>query len=173
MLSLVYGTSGYKKYTGCLKNVPVNLLGTRFKARNCIREPGLQEPYRDILGDGEIRKLALEHIKVIHCLIFTDWKKGNSYTILQKIALWSNVRLLYWPVSSNHDTCTHIADLKKVPIQLEMCLLDGSVVIYFSSGNGDHWPEVVTGTSCVGQKVSLRWLQFSGSCCILGLYIAR
>jgi hypothetical protein len=33
--------------TGCFKNVPVRLLETRFKIRNCISEPGHQEPYRD------------------------------------------------------------------------------------------------------------------------------
>jgi hypothetical protein len=30
------------------ENVPVWLLGTRFKARNCISEPGPQDPYREI-----------------------------------------------------------------------------------------------------------------------------
>jgi hypothetical protein len=32
---------------GVWKNIPVRLLGTRFEARNCISEPGTQEPYRD------------------------------------------------------------------------------------------------------------------------------
>jgi hypothetical protein len=30
------------------KHVPVRLLGSRFEARNCISDPGSQEPYRDI-----------------------------------------------------------------------------------------------------------------------------
>jgi hypothetical protein len=36
------------EYKGRFKKIPVRLLGTRFKARNCISKPGPQEPYRDI-----------------------------------------------------------------------------------------------------------------------------
>jgi hypothetical protein len=34
----------------CLKNDRISLLGTRFEVRNCICEPCLQEPYRDIFN---------------------------------------------------------------------------------------------------------------------------
>jgi hypothetical protein len=40
---------------GVSKNVTVRLLGTRFKARNCICEPGPQEPYRDIFFETPCR----------------------------------------------------------------------------------------------------------------------
>jgi hypothetical protein len=33
---------------GVSKHVPVRILGSRFKARNCISEPSPQETYRDI-----------------------------------------------------------------------------------------------------------------------------
>jgi hypothetical protein len=35
---------------GISRHVPVRLLGTRFKAKNCISEPRPQEPYREILA---------------------------------------------------------------------------------------------------------------------------
>jgi hypothetical protein len=39
-------------FHGVFKNVPVRLLGTRFKARNCISEPGLQEHDRENFWDN-------------------------------------------------------------------------------------------------------------------------
>jgi hypothetical protein len=38
------------KYTGCFqKYVPVKPPGTRFRARNCISEPGPQDPYKLVI----------------------------------------------------------------------------------------------------------------------------
>jgi hypothetical protein len=41
------------------KKVPVNLLGTRFEARNYISEPGPQEAYRDIFNHPVLNRKFL------------------------------------------------------------------------------------------------------------------
>jgi hypothetical protein len=45
-------------------NVPVRLLGTRFKARNCISQPGLQEPYRDIFWEHPVDGVFQKNVHV-------------------------------------------------------------------------------------------------------------
>jgi nesprin-1 len=62
--------------TGLLKKFPVRLLGTRFKARNCIGDPGTQEPYKDILDlfIQSMNPLMINHCSHLQELI-TKWDR--------------------------------------------------------------------------------------------------
>jgi hypothetical protein len=79
--------------TGSFKKiVPVKLLGTRFKARNCISEPGPQEPYRTIFLTTPCNKNYL--VKTVHFLSISTGHirpENSKHIKFRKKSLFLNV----------------------------------------------------------------------------------